>query len=107
MELRTFIKEALVDIVGGVTDAQSEIERGQIVPPVSGSFKSVETGISEIQSVEFEVAVTTESRKGSEAKLSVVAAVVGGGIKGQSDSGSEHVARLRFKVPVKLPRHEA
>ena len=107
MELRTFIKEALVDIVGGVTDAQSELETGEIVPAVSDSFKSVETGISELQSVEFEISVTTEDHKGSEAKLSVVAAVVGGGVKGESGSGAEHAARLSFKVPVRLPRHNA
>ena len=68
-------------------------------------LKSVETGINEIQSIEFEVTVTTEKHAGSEAKLNVVAAFVGGGIKGQSDSGSGHASRLRFKVPVRLPRH--
>lgn len=107
MELRTFIKKALLDIVGGVTDAQTELENGEIVPAIVDSFKSVETGISDIQSVEFEVAVTTENHKGSEAKLNVVAAVVGGGVKGQSGSGSEHVARLHFRVPVRLPRDKA
>ena len=105
MELRKFIKEALVDIIGAVTDAQAEIELGEIVPDVGDTFKSVETGINEVQSIDFEVTVTTEKHAGSEAKLNVVAAIVGGGVKGQSDSGTEHASRLRFKVPVRLPRH--
>jgi len=102
MELRNFIKEALKDIMGGVADAQKEIADGVVVPPTADSFKSVETGISNIVPVEFEVTVTTDEKAGSEAKLSVVAAVVGGHVKGDSSNASGHVGKLSFKVPVKF-----
>jgi len=104
MDLRNFVSRALCDIVNGVKDAQKETDKGTIVPPVSGSFKAVETGISEISPIEFEVTVKTDEREGSEAKLSVVAAVVGGGIKGESGSSTGHAAKLTFRVPVKFPR---
>jgi len=103
MNLRDFIREALTDIVGAVEDAQNAIKNGTIVPEVSDNFKCVETGISNFQPIEFEVSVITDEKSGSEAKLSVVAAVVGGNIKGQSNTSSGHVAKLRFKIPVSLP----
>lgn len=103
MNLREFIKEALVDIVGAVEDAQASIKIGKIVPKVNKNYKSVETGISEIQGVDFEVSVVADEKSGNEAKLNVVAAVVGGGVKGQSNKGTEHAAKLKFKIPIELP----
>lgn len=35
MELRTFVKETLKDILGGIHDAQQEVEQGQIVPALN------------------------------------------------------------------------
>jgi hypothetical protein len=104
MELRLFVSQALCDIVNGVKDAQSATDKGTIVPSVSSSFKSVETGISEVQSIHFEVTVKSDERKGSEAKLSVVAAIVGGSVKGESGNSAGYAAKLEFRVPVKFPR---
>ncbi len=50
LELRIFIKTALLDIIGGVIDAQDEITSGHIVP----------NGISELKSVDFEVSDSAE-----------------------------------------------
>ncbi len=105
MELRQFVKNALVDIIGAVTDAQQEVTSGEVVPEANTYLKTIDTGITQLQPVEFEVAVTTESSTGSEAKLNVVAAFVGGGIKGHSGSDTGHVAKLRFRIPVMLPVH--
>ena len=107
MDLRDFIKQALLDIIGAVQDAQEHITAGEIVPPVSNSFHSVEIGISHVQPVEFDVSVTTDNKSGSEAKLSVVAAVVGGHVKGQSNTSTGHVANLKFKIPIGLPQKNA
>jgi hypothetical protein len=103
MELRVFIKEALKDIVGAVEDAQNEISKGEIVPYSNSSFKGIETGAADIQPIEFEVTVTANEKEGSEAKLSVIAAVIGGNVKGQSDTTVGHVGSLKFRIPVKLP----
>ncbi|WP_206370963.1 hypothetical protein [Solimonas marina] len=107
MELRKFIAQALCDIAGGVHDAQKTAQGAEIVPTVSSSYKAVETGISELQSVEFEVAVTTTEKTGSEAKLNVVAGLVGGGVQGSSGASSAHVATLRFRIPVRFNRGAA
>lgn len=106
MELRQFVSRALCDIVNGIKDAQLETDKGTIVPKVTSSFKAVETGISDLTVIEFEVTVKTDERAGSEAKLSVVAAIVGGSVKGESGNSSGHAAKLSFRVPVKLPRTE-
>jgi hypothetical protein len=103
MELRTFISQTLQDIVGGVQDAQKSVPIGAVVPSIKTTFQAVEHGISEIQAVDFEVTVRADERAGSEAKLSVVAAVVGGGVKGERGKSGGHAATLRFKIPVRLP----
>lgn len=106
MELGTFIHKALTDIIAGVQDAQSATPPNTIIPDVADDYESVRTGISELQSVEFEVVVKADERSGSEAKLNVVAALVGGGIKGESGAASGHSATLKFKVPIKFPKKE-
>jgi hypothetical protein len=70
---------------------------------VRSSHKSVDSGISELTNVQFEVTVKIDERMGPEAKLSVVAAVVGGAVKGESGSSSGHAAELAFRVPIRLP----
>ena len=102
MDLRDFISTALLDIIAGVKDAQAKTETGVIVPAVRQDYKSVETGISELTSVEFEVSVRSVEKAGSEARLSVVAAIVGGRVKGESGSATGHVARLTFRFPIRL-----
>ncbi len=102
MELPSFIAKALTDIFAGVEAAQSKLPLGAVIPAVASHFDSVRTGISELQSVDFEVVVRADEAKGSEAKLNVVAAFVGGGVSGQSRSGEGHTATLRFKVPIKF-----
>jgi hypothetical protein len=106
MELRPFIKQAICDIINGVTDAQDELPNGSIVPPIAENYKSVEAGVSRFQAVDFEIVVRVEQSKGSEAKLNVFTAVIGGGVKGQSGEEEGHSATLRFKVPISFPLKE-
>ncbi|CDU05657.1 conserved hypothetical protein [Vibrio coralliirubri] len=104
MELRTFVKETLKDVLGGIHDAQAEIEHGEVVPQLNEKgWQGLETGLTSFQAIDFEVSVNAVEKEGSEAKLSVVAAVVGGHVKGDSSNIAEHTAKLSFKVPVKLP----
>jgi len=106
MELRQFISKALCDIVNGIKDAQKETDKGTIVPHATTNAKAVEAGISDLTSIEFEVTVKTDERTGSEAKLNVVAAIVGGSVKGESGNSSGYASKLSFRVPVKLPQSE-
>ena len=106
MELKTFIKTALTDIIGAITEAQSEIDNGYIVPTVKNNYASIEHGISHLQTVDFEVCVTAEESKGSEGKLGVVSSIIGAGISGKSSVESSNVSKLKFSIPVALPIHE-
>jgi len=107
MELRIFIKETLKDILGGIHDAQQEVDKGIIVPSLKEDYwKGIESGLTSYQSIDFEVSVNAVEQEGSEAKLTVVAAVIGGGVKGDSSSIAERTAKLSFKIPVQLPKHD-
>ncbi len=97
MDLRTFVKTALLDIIGAVQDAQKETDDGTVVPSgIHKSYKSIEHGVSELQVVDFEVCVTVEESKGSEGKLGVMSSIVGAGIAGRSSNESSHSGKLRF-----------
>ncbi|MCB4749030.1 MAG: hypothetical protein LGB78_09860 [Sulfurovum sp.] len=106
MELRNFIKETLKDVLGGINDAQKEIEDGEIAPLLNeDSWRGLETGLTRYQAIDFEVSVNAVEKEGNEAKLNVVAAVIGGGISGESSNSAEHTAKLNFKIPVRFPVH--
>lgn len=106
MELKDFVSKALVDIVFAVKEAQAKTPEGVIVPPVTASIATIESRISDYQSIEFEVTVKTEERAGTEAKLHVVASLFGvggkGGVTGQSGTTAGHAAKLSFRVPIRF-----
>ena len=103
MELKTFISQALQDIVGGVDHAQKRIAYGEILP-------KRENGNVDI---EFELTISSEEKEGEKERLIVVVAAVGGGAKppgGPPAPGAPqppppppNMGKLKFKVPVRLP----
>jgi hypothetical protein len=103
MDLRTFIKTALLDVINGISDAQKETPEGTVVPDTSIAQSWVEIGITKIQVIDFEVLVRAEESKGSEAKIGVVAGVFGGGVKGQSSADNSHESKIKLRIPVQLP----
>lgn len=107
MDLRSFVKTALLDIVAGVSDAQQEAQSGVIVPRVgSSSSNFVKLGVTPIQRVEFEVSVTAEETKGSEGKIGVVNSFIGAGVSGKSAKEEGSASVIRFSVPVRFPLRE-
>jgi hypothetical protein len=103
MELKNFIKETLKDIIGGIKEAQQEVDSGVIVPSINESnLSSVQSGFTSYQKIDFEVTVNAVEKEGSEAKLNVVAAVIGGHVKGDNSNTTGHVAKLSFSIPIKL-----
>ena len=104
MKLKSFISEAISDIIKGVTDAQVAIGDGIVVPAnLSVTIDAVKTGITEFQLIDFEVTVNAEEGSGREAGLNVVAAVFGAGIKNSATKSGGHAATLKFKIPIRLP----
>ena len=103
MELRTFIKTAILDILNGVTDAQAEAKSGKVVPNIPTSTKSKELGRTKFQVIDFDILVKVDESKGTEGKLGVVNAFVGAGISGKSSNANTSSTSLKFKIPVELP----
>jgi hypothetical protein len=104
MILRDFISKSLLDLIGGIQDAQSKTNAGVIVPAgLSKSLKLVEAGGSELQVVQFEVLVRADEKSATEAGLSVVSTILGAGVKREAGKNDGHSATLRFSIPVKLP----
>jgi hypothetical protein len=103
MELRSFIAHSIVDIYHGILDAQNELPKGVVVPPVASNYDSVKTGIHEIQTIKFEVVVKVEEQKGKSAKINVVTGFLAGGMAEKSGTDSGHSGSLQFAVPVRLP----
>ncbi len=91
MELKDFIKETLVEIIEGVKDAQGAIDSGSVVGRRQESA----------QTVDFDVAVTTSSATEGGGKVSVMG-IGSAGLEGSTSS--EAVTRIKFAVPIDLPR---
>jgi hypothetical protein len=104
VELRLFIKQALLDIVGGVADAQKEAPEGSVAPEdISQTFKSVEHGVSHLQPISFELKVVADRSTGTGAKIGVIGAAMGLSAHGESKDSNQVHSTLKFTVPVHLP----
>jgi len=103
MELRTFVKTALIDIINGLKDAQNECVDAVIVPKQHTGLAYVSAKISPLQVIEFEVSVIAEESKGTEGKLGVVNSLINAGVAGKSEKGTTSASILKFSVPVFLP----
>ena len=102
MELRSFVSEALSDIVAGVLEAQGKLP-GVVVPPTTTSLQDVASGSTAYQKIDFEIQVTVEASQGTEGKISVMAAFIGAkGAKSKSDQALQSTM-LKFSVPIRFP----
>lgn len=112
MELKDFVAATLINIVEGIQLAQ---ERFKGTPAVvnpelrsshgrEGSFHPG-TGTF-VQEVEFDVAVTTTETTGTKGSIGVFAGAIGVGSQGQSDAGKTQLSRIKFTIPILLPRGE-
>jgi hypothetical protein len=104
LDLRLFIRQALLDIIGGVSDAQKEAPPGSIAPSdVSRSFTSVQHNVSHLQPVSFELQVVADSSASTGARIGVLGAIVGAAAHGDSKDASQVHSTLKFSVPIHLP----
>lgn len=102
MELKDFIKKALTEIIEGVSESQKEIKNAQVIPNLNTNVEVAKTGLSQVQKIEFEVAVNVVEEEGIEAKLSVMNVFIGGQVKGGSTSSSGYSSKIKFGVPVQF-----
>jgi len=106
MNLREFIKDALVDISAGISEAQeNETFGGQIAPSKTGGHEyAQEKGVStkgQIVStvIEFDVAVTVQkaAKAAGSGKAQIV--IFKGDASVEAGLNTESVSRLKFSVP--------
>jgi hypothetical protein len=113
MNIEDFVRETLVQITNGVTQAQRQLDpTGALVNPrmkaigKEHSIGEVYMHAGEVVSfVEFDVAVGATEGKETKGGIGVVAGVIGLGSSGKSDSSSRSESRIKFKVPLLLPAH--
>lgn len=109
IDLQTFIRETIVQICSGVTDAaEIAFEKGAIINPNSVSDTNHRTFMKKgfarsVHDIEFDVALTTTEGKGTEGGIGVMVGSIGLGTKGKSDSAASSTSRVKFTVPVALP----
>lgn len=116
MELRDFIKESLVQIIQGVSDAQHQIQaatsQGAISPRIRNDWSTLDKkGVlynqdgCPLQTVEFDVAVTATEGTGTKGGIGIAVGFLGLGSQGQSSASRENISRIKFAVPISLPTH--
>lgn len=109
MELDAFVETTLTQIISGVRAAQQTAPaQGAAVNPDirSGPPGRVHRSGTLLQDIEFDAAImVTESEK-SGAGLRVGVAWVSGGVDAGSDSRQSRASRIRFTVPIALPRQD-
>jgi len=107
MELDKFVAQTLTMISKGINDAKGDCsEFGAIVndapesiSPGAGMYGSNSTML---QSVEFDVAITTEDTSNGEGKISVMGFGLGGG----TSSKDTVTSRIKFNVPISFSSTE-
>ncbi len=112
MDLKEFIKTALVDIVEGIEEARLTLDKKEnyICPPMGPAYAD-KFGIQlnsfngiYYQQAEFDVAVTVETKADGGAKTSVkVLGLFEANIGGNVSSNNAAVSRIKFHVPLGLP----
>jgi len=121
MELDEFIEESLKQILQGVKKAQEVTrlpnrdprESALINPDIMYSADSAPKGkyyatISRdlVLFVDFDVAVTTDYKGEAKGTLGIKVFGIGIGGSGSSSEGASTVSRIKFQVPIRLPKYE-
>jgi hypothetical protein len=112
MELKEFVTQTLIQIIGGVKDAQelaakerASINSERLYLESTGHIKYLDHVVSPIVTkIDFDVAVTTsEESKAQGGGVITIAAIAGIGSKLEAGSKDSTVCRIQFSVPVALP----
>jgi hypothetical protein len=108
MNLDDFVKNALIQIVAGVVEAQEEIrKRGAETGSIRnyGATQGLRTDANgrEIHKVEFDVALAESSATDTKGGIGVFLGSVGLGSQGASHGESSSTSRIKFSVPLVLP----
>lgn len=99
MDLKTFVENTTMEILSGIKSAQEKIHNesdGVLVPEYA---LNPDRGSGRLQTIDFDVAVTTADEKDISGGLKVW----GLGAEGKIAENSSTISRIKFKVPVAFP----
>lgn len=111
MLLSEFVAESIKQIIDGVNEAKKYGNaNGAKINPKGWGWNSTnvqakyetETG-APIETIEFDVAVTTVEGTTTKGGIGVFVGAVGLGSQGQSSAQNTSMSRLKFSVPLVLP----
>jgi alpha-D-ribose 1-methylphosphonate 5-triphosphate diphosphatase PhnM len=111
LQLKDFVREALVEIAQGVEEARQALSgsAAEVNPSVARRFDAKSTNYGDSSSgkpiflIEFDVAVTATEGTQTKGGIGVVAGVLALGSQGQSELANSSVSRIKFMVPMALP----
>lgn len=111
MELKEFIKTAIADITGAVSELQNELDNGAIVSPSLPNPISNGTVIDPendrinrpISKIDFDVAITVGDTSATGAGVKAGIQIFSAKIGGENTTHTENMSRMSFSIPVVLP----
>lgn len=110
MDLKEFIKTALLSIVEGIEEAKNILDATEknICPPMAPAYidklkipLNAGNGFY-YQQAEFDVAVTVENQTEGKTKAGIKVLGIGANIDGSMSSSNTTVSRIKFHVPLGL-----
>ncbi len=114
LDLRSFVKTALSDVLLGILDAQSNEEVGRFIAPVGLGNVSfpIDGGVVHDQrllvtTMKFDIAVTVSGENSTKSGGKLGIHVLSANLSGENATKSENVSRIQFAVPLKFPRYES
>lgn len=113
MDLKEFVSQTLSQIIDGVTDAQDSVsdKGGEINPHLNTSHEQLGkqgflfTSEGPAQIVQFDVALTVTEGTGTKGGIGIFAGAINLGSSGESSAQNSSVSRVKFSVPLRLPKH--
>lgn len=112
MELKEFIALSIVDICRGIDAAKTQLNVDEsihtVLPPMGPAFvKQLDVKLNTFdgnyyQEIEFDIAVSAESKSDVNGKAGVSVFSVGANIGSNLSSTDIKTSRLKFKIPIGL-----
>jgi len=102
MDIKEFVAESLRQVSEAIEANDSTFTKENLTH-LDGlkSFNMFGVGTNIISYVDFDIAVSESSSKEGGAKLSIAGV---GGIGGDLKNGAETISRIKFRVPIKIPK---
>ena len=114
IQLKDFISESIKQIIQGVQSAQNFAKKNNatVAPAgvygVSAEYTSqlgiIGKGEDYLIPVDFDIAVTASESEEASGGVGVLVSVLGVSVRGKSEETSSTISRIKFIVPISLPK---